>query len=70
MKAYPTKPRFLGKLAWFYEQRMGIDVLIQPNQNTNPVQARLSWSKLEAAVDRHRAIKKSKAKKTRTHDRP
>jgi len=56
-QGYPCNPRKLTDLAWFYEGKAGIDVLIQPDAKTNAVQARISWRKLEAAVDRHRAVK-------------
>lgn len=61
-QGYPRKPRQLTALSWFYEGKSGIDVLIQPDAKTNAVQTRLSWRKLEAAVDRHRRAKK-KAKR-------
>ena len=59
-QGYPCKPRQLNDLSWFYEGRAGVGVLIQPDAKTNALQTRIPWRKLEAAVDRHRAVKSNR----------
>ena len=53
---YPCKLRNLTKSTWFYEQRGGVDVVVQ--HSTNVTITRIPWRKLEAAVDRHRKNKR------------
>ncbi len=58
-QGYPVKPRYLDRRTWYYEQRDGIHLLIEPLTGSKiPLSARLSWRRLEAAVDRHRAVKR------------
>lgn len=59
---YPSEPRQIDEQAWFYEQRGGMDVCVEPD-GINARIVRLSWRRLEAAVDRHRAIKRKRTKR-------
>lgn len=61
--SYPCRPRQLNPLSWFYERKSGIDVLIQSDEHTNAIQARLSWRRLEAAVDNHRRVLRRRKRK-------
>lgn len=63
-RAYPLDPRKVSSDAWFYEEPRGILVVAELKEGAiryaGTVQTRLSWKKLEKAVDNHRAIKRQR----------
>ncbi len=59
---YPTTPRKIDGLTWFYEQKRGLYVLNEPIEGARCTTIIIPWRKLCAAVDRHRAVKRRKSK--------
>lgn len=58
-KGYPTRPRRLGTLAWFYEGQDGITICQQPRPNVDAVSTTIPWKKiLAAAARRTRLVKR------------
>jgi hypothetical protein len=64
-RTYPLSPRKLKGSAWFYETRHGIEV-VQEHWVDGKCQGTsvslIPWSKVTAAVDNHRAIKRQRTK--------
>lgn len=57
-RGYPCAPRMVGKKAWFYEERAGLYVATERVGAGRVHCVVIPWAKIEAAVDRHRAIKR------------
>lgn len=57
-QGYPTKPRQIDELSWFYEQRAGLVLVNEPIAGARTTTITIPWRKIEAAVDRRRALKR------------
>lgn len=66
---YPANPRNVSDWVWFYEEKKGIVIIVQPRAKPRKGQKlgellfampafTIPWRKVEAAVDRRRALKK------------
>lgn len=53
---YPADARNISETAWFYEQREGLVVVVQPAKGTKATIVVIPWRKIEAAAKRRAAI--------------
>ncbi len=63
-RGYPTKPRKLDELSWFYLEPRGLTIVNEPIEGARNTQIHISWRRIIAAVDCHFKAKR-KANKRR-----
>jgi hypothetical protein len=60
---YPTHPRDITPLAWFYEQPDGLCVCQQKAKGVDAAVVTIPWSKIERGADHHRKVKPARKAK-------
>ena len=62
---YPCESRQLDELTWFYEQREGLQLVMELFPGAKTAQVNIPWRRLCSAVDRHRKIEATKKRRWR-----
>lgn len=62
---YPCEPKALDEMTWFYEEREGLQLVIELFEGAKTARAVIPWPMLCRAVDRHRKIAANKPRKQR-----